>query len=159
MKRTILFLFGLFLFQGCSSCNHKDKVLVRNPAIIYRVKPEFLDKVPVQLDSTKKEVQSYRAPTDIKSNGGSLPTALEDGFFLDNIGINKNTSYLQISMETYSKLSQAPARDEMIKMIIKGDPFIEIYNTNMPKTDTKEFIDKINKLIKEKDFSSFDKIK
>ncbi len=133
--------------------------MLRNPAIIYKIKVEFLDKVPIQLDSLKNEVLSYRAPSDIKSDGGSLPTALANGYFLDNIGINKNTSYLKISLNEYSKLSQAPQTSEMIKIVMKGDPFIEIYNTNLPKDNTKEFIDKLNKLIIEKDFSSFTKIK
>lgn len=132
---------------------------MRNPAVIYRVKPEYFDKVPIQLNQDKTEILSYRAPSDVKPEGGSLPTPLENGYFLDNIGINVKTSYLLITLYAYSMLEKAPSKEEMLKMVMKGDPFIEIYNTNIPKVNSPEFIDKLNKLIRDNEFDKFIKVK
>ena len=76
---------------------------------------------------------------------------------LDNRGIGKNTAFLNITYEEYSKLTEVPALSEMIKMIIDKEPFAEIYYCG-DRYQYKDIVNDLNKSIDDKQLNKFKKI-
>lgn len=97
--------------------------------IIYKTKANYSMLVPVGLSADKKEIVSYPDPKDVKNDSGFYyPTALKDGFWLDNIGVGVNTAYLGLSLKEYSQLSGPLTLSEMMAMLVDANPFVEMWN-------------------------------
>ena len=95
--------------------------------IVYKTKGDYSKLVPITLSEDKKTVVNYPAKSDIYLDGViSYPTKLTKGYLLDNRGINKNSVFLNITYETYSKLENIdPA---MLLLNIKdANPFVQMY--------------------------------
>ena len=132
-----------------------DKVKENNPVdysigpatIIYKTKNDYFDKISVTLNDDKTKIVSYPGPKDVYYNGQlAYPTKLNNGYMLDNRGINKNTAFLNITYEEYSKRTEAPSLSEMMNMIIDKEPFIEIYNCGT-RYQYKDIVNDLNKVI------------
>jgi hypothetical protein len=137
-------------------CSFKPQNMMA-PVIVYKMRNDYSNKVPVTLSADKKKVASYPAPTDVYYNGKlALPTVLANGYYLDNRGIGANTAFTKYTYEEYSKLSAAPSLDDLYHSIIDKDPFTVIYVVD--KTTGRD-IDKINEAIKKKDFSGWKVLK
>ena len=57
----------------------------------------------------------------------SLPTKLEQGYWLDNRGIGPNVAFLSYTYEEYSKLSVSPSMDDLMSHIVDKYPLLEIH--------------------------------
>ncbi|MDR2836315.1 MAG: hypothetical protein LBV69_09045 [Bacteroidales bacterium] len=139
----ILILIGIvFLLPSCKSKKISESVpnkvneeqvmaskIPSPPTIVYKTKRDYNNLVPITLSEDKTRIVSYPHPNDLK-NGDKLrtPTVLNDGYLLDNRGINVNTAFLSISYEVYSKLAEPLPMEDMWKLIIDDDPFVEICN-------------------------------
>lgn len=138
------------------SKNHTSKSLAT--AMVYKTKADYQNNVPVTMDSVRKNIISYPAPTDLYYKGKlAIPTELKEGYLLDNRGINKNSVFTSFTYQEYSKLKSAPGIEILLMHIIDRDPFIELYNCgnrNKFKNEVKE----LNKLI-DKNFSDCLKLK
>ena len=148
-----------YMSQENQSAEIKPLDFSKGPSvIIYKTKKDYSDKVPVILNDDKTKITSYPGMKDIFYNGKlALPTKLNDGFLLDNRGINKNVAFLNMTYEEYSKQKEVPLLSEMMKMIIDNDPLTEMYNCGS-RYQYKEIITDLNKIISDKQLSRFKKI-
>lgn len=133
--RILLATLLLVISACCSRKNptvqvDKPKWSIALPSIvIYKTKANYSMLVPIGLSADKKEIVSYPDPTDVKNDSGFYyPTALNDGYWLDNIGVGPNTAYMGISLKEYSQLSEPIALAEMLNILVDPDPFTEIWN-------------------------------
>ncbi len=128
--KTYLVLFMI----GMGACHSTRPVpsstgSPRPPALVYKTKADYSDKVPVILNEAKTVIVSYPDPRDLKNADGFLkPVVLKNGYLLDLKGINQQVAFLSMSYENYSALEKAPSMDELEKMIIDRDPLVELCN-------------------------------
>ena len=170
MKNT-LFLLALAVLTAFSSCSNASRNTTSEPivsqgiavsgpyAIIYKTKANYNMLVPVIMNSEKTDIVAYPAPGDLKYKGKpAIPTILEDGFLLDNRGINENVAFLDISYEAYMALNSTPSKEELMSMILDKDPLSIMYNCGKRATYNNEVQD-LNAFILENNFSAFEKLK
>lgn len=120
------------------------------PVYIYKMKKDYSQNVPVTLNAARTKVVSYPAPTDLKTNGVlAVPTPLDNGFWLDNRGINENVAFLSYTYEEYSQLSEAPTAEELMEHIIDKDPLTEIHYCGR-RSEFKDLVAELNTLIAER---------
>jgi hypothetical protein len=107
--------------------------------------------VPIGLSADKKEIVSYPDPKDVKNDSGFYyPTALNDGYWMDNIGVGVNTGYLGMSLKEYSQLSEPLKLNVMMTMLVDTSPFTEMWNCGSRGSVS---IEEINKWISTKTLS------
>jgi hypothetical protein len=129
--------------------------MARPPVLIYKTKEDFNDKVPIMLSADGKSIVSYPDIRDVYFGGElAYPTALANGYLLDNRGIGLNVAFMDYTYEQYSKLEQTPTPEELIKHIIEKDPLLELFSCVCVK-DTNY----LNQKISEGDLSPFKKLK
>ncbi len=96
---------------------------------VYKTKADYTKNVPVTLSDDKTQIVAYPAPQDLYSNGKlAYPTALSNGYLLDNRGINANTAFLKLTYAQYSQLKEVPRLKDLFQQIIDKDPFTELCN-------------------------------
>ena len=128
------------------------------PVIIYKTKKDYNNNVPVTLSKNKKEIVSYPGTNDVFYKGKlATPTVLEDGFLLDNRGIDENVAFLDISYDVYSKSMRVFSKKQLFDNIIDNDPILEMYRCS--RRDFKSIPEDINKMIKKGDFKNCEKLK
>ncbi|MGI6718277.1 MAG: hypothetical protein ACOX4D_03885 [Bacteroidales bacterium] len=116
-------------------------------AVVYKTTGDFYNLVPITLNSEKTEIVSYPSPKDIYYKGElALPTKLNNGYLLDNRGINANSVFINLTYEEYSKLEKAPSIEELLEMIVEKFPFTEMYNCGL-RAQYQDEINELNKLI------------
>lgn len=129
------------------------------PTIVYKTKHDYSMNVPVTLSADKSKIVSYPSVADIYYKGEfSYPYKLENGYLLDNRGINENSVFLKYTYEEYSKLKEIPKLSELYLFIIDKDPFIEVYNCGN-RYRFKNEIEELNEIIKNDNFKNFKKLK
>jgi len=135
-----LVYIAIVLIISFSSCKNKEKMIAptdklpESPmvsatatAIVYNTYKDFSNLVPVIMDAGKTKILSYPAPSDIFYNGKlAIPTALKNGYWLDNRGINENVAFLNYTYEAYSQLKEAPSLSEMMTNIAEKYPLTEL---------------------------------
>lgn len=90
---------------------------------IYKTNGDYNDNVPVTLNADGTAVVSYPAPSDL---AGASPVSIRDGYLLDRRGVGKNTAFTRYTYTEYSRFSQPPAPEELLKAVIPGAKVIEI---------------------------------
>ena len=134
MKKVILILIA-FIAITSISCSNQQKssssepivstgVSVSGPdVIIYKTRGDYKLLVPITLNDEKTEIVSYPAPGDLKYKGKpAIPTELDNGFLLDNRGINKNVAFTSYTYEDYMALEKTPSKEELMSLIVDVDP-------------------------------------
>lgn len=98
-------------------------VAANAPTLLYKTKGDYHDLVPVLLSDDRRTIVSYPAPTDV---AGSVPqpTALAQGYWLDNRGIGLNVAFLKITYADYAKLPAAPSLQALNDLIVDRDPLL-----------------------------------
>ncbi|MEI8045891.1 MAG: hypothetical protein WCI92_00825 [Bacteroidota bacterium] len=169
MRQIILFAQFIILITMISSCCTAKKaekeqsgpmVTIAGPqVIIYKTKKDYSKLVPISLSEDKKTIVSYPDVKDVYYNGNlAYPTPLHDGFLLDNRGITKNTAFINLTYDEYSKLAKTPTADQLIKMIIDTDPLTKMYSCGI-RSLTDDIEKRLNDKIDTNDFSTFVKMK
>ena len=170
MKYFIILLICLFVSCNMTSKKIVDDTIVKNeenlnmtyagpPTIIYKTHKDYFKNVPITLNESKTEVDSYPAPQDIYYNGElAYPTKLKKGYLLDNRGIGRNTVFLKYSYEEYSKLKEAPSLDGLMKSIIDKEPFTEIWDCGN-RYIFKDIEIELNEIIRTRRLSKFKQIR
>ncbi len=119
------------------------------PIIIYKTKKDYSRNVAVSLSDDKSRIVSYPHPSDVYYKGKlAYPTLLDSGYRLDNLGININVAYLDISLEEYGKYQKVPSLNELYELIIDKDPLSVLYYCGNRQKLNDEIAD-INKIINE----------
>lgn len=131
-----------------SQTTKKEMDFSSPPTIIYKTNNDYSKFVPVTLSDDKSKIVSYPSPKDIYCKGKlAYPTKLKNGYYLDNRGINKNSVFLNITYEEYSKFKEVPPLKELYLKISNKNPFTEFYDCGN-RFRFKNEIKEINKIIK-----------
>lgn len=116
---------------------------------IYKMRKDYSRNVPVLMDDTHTRIVSYPAPSDLLVGGKlTLPTALENGYWLDNRGINANVAFLSYTYDEYSKMPQAPSLQELTEHIIDKRPLTAIRRCGQRSQFT-DLVTQLNELIRQ----------
>ena len=128
-------------------------------AIVYKTKKDYSNNVPVKMNEEKTKIVAYPSPKDLfYKDKLAYPIPLKNGYLLDNRGVGKNSVFIEMSYEAYSKLDQAPLLNDMMKMIVDKDPFLEIYSLGT-RSRFKDEIKEINEIIERGTLKKFKRIK
>lgn len=160
MNKGILTLVILtFTLLSCQSGktatkNEADSTMKRKisfvpgpQAIVYKTMKDYTNLVPVIMNSEGSRIISYPAPADVFYQGKlAKPTALKNGYLLDNRGINENVAFLNYTYEEYSRLPEAPSMEEMLSRIVEKHPLTELINCGL-RSQYKDEIKELNMLI------------
>ena len=125
-----LIIFGLI---GCKSTSNIDYSKIDYdgpPTIIYQTKADYSALVPITLNAEKTKIVAYPGPKDLFNQEGELrfPLALDEGFYLDEIGIGINSAFISLTINQYAHLMQLPSADSLFKLIVDKDPFKKMYD-------------------------------
>ncbi|MDR1809242.1 MAG: hypothetical protein LBR34_02410 [Prevotella sp.] len=116
-------------------------------AIVYKTLKNYADNVPVIMDKSRTKIVSYPAPSDVYYAGKlAKPTALKNGYLLDNRGINEDVAFLKYTYEEYSRLQEAPSMKEMLSKIIDPYPLEELIDCGLRSQYNNE-VEELNLLI------------
>jgi len=169
MKRIPL-MASILVITGIISacCTAKKSETMQNDSlisipgpkvIIYKTTKDYSQLVPVTLSEDKMSVESYPDVKDVYFNGIlAYPTLLNNGYLLDNRGINKNVAFLNLTYEEYSKLPKTPSPQQLLEMISDSNPLVIMYNCG-PRSKYKNIEQELNSKIDSDDFSAFTKLK
>lgn len=129
--------------------NLDPKSIAGAPVMIYKTKGDYRNLVPVALAADGKSIVSYPAPKDVKTEAGyQTPTALHNGYLLDNRGITPNVAFLKYSYEEYAALTALPTLAELYGAIKVKNPLTELYDC-AGQTVRQNRETEVNKLIDE----------
>lgn len=92
--------------------------------VIYKTNGDYADYVPVTLNPSRTAVVSFPAPGDLASGA---PERLNEGFLLDNRGVNPNTAFTRWTYAEYAALPTAPTTEEILANIIPEARVTVIY--------------------------------
>lgn len=167
MKKTILAILTLGYIITMTACQSQkesvntvtgatataierpidNSVMAMPRVVIYKTKADYSNLVPVTMNDDKTKIVSYPDPIDVKT--GKRPTALNDGYLLDNFGISKNTVYTDYTYEEYAALEKVPEMDTLLQHIIERNPLTAYYvsNDNYPRGDESRNIETLNRAI------------
>lgn len=114
---------------------------------VYKTKKDYSHQVPVLMDATRVRIVSYPHPGDLYQGGTlSLPTALDQGYWLDNRGIGPYVAFLTYTYEEYSRLAEAPSMEELLLHILDKEPLTEIHECGR-RADYTDLVLELNKKI------------
>jgi len=130
-----IFIALVLISTCCTSIKQANDMNSLSPVIIYKTKSDYVNNIPVILNSTKDRIISYPAVSDIYINGIlALPTKLKNGYLLDNRGINENVAFTSFTYKEYSQLEKTPSTDILFEQIIDKAPLIEFHRCNCKKS-------------------------
>lgn len=153
--KTIFIFIGITFIFGCDISTIQEEKNVQNideknitlnaiaPIIIYKTNGDYANLVPVQLSSDKTEITGFPDVQDIYiGDEFAYPTILEQGYLLDNRGVDDGTAFTDITYEMYAKFLEIPSSEYLLQHVAYTNPFIEMYDCNntLSMDDTKEDI-------------------
>jgi hypothetical protein len=113
---------------GTSTIKSKQETMALAPCIIYKTNADYSANVPIILSKDKTTVVSYPDKKDLYYQGKpAYPTALDNGFLLDNRGIGPDVAFLSLTYDAYQLLEKTPSAEELMKLILDNDPLKEMY--------------------------------
>jgi hypothetical protein len=127
----------------------KQQKNMRSPQVfVYKLKDEAnYDRVPVTMNAARTEIESYPAPTDLKSGGTlRLPTRLVDGYLLDNKGIGPRVAFLSYTYEEYAALTEVPSVETLRQHIVDTSPLLT-WRYYGRRSDYTDIVTQLNELI------------
>jgi hypothetical protein len=162
---AIALMANLVSICSCGVCKHDAKKkseaaqFTSPQAIIYTTKGDYSNLVPVILTPDKKGIASYSDIKDVYFKGVlAYPTALHNGYLLDNRGISENVAFIKLTYEQYAALPSTPSAEELTKMIVDKNPLEKMYSCGQ-RSKFVSIADELNSRIDKDDFSGFIRIK
>jgi hypothetical protein len=158
---VVIALMGSLLLVACATQKNEKKSETMNeekgtsvgvpspPAIVYKTRGDYEKLVPVILSEDKKRVVSFPAQSDIRVNESfPYPDKLQEGYLLDNRGINQNAAFLKFTYEDYYNMDNIPTAERLIRYIEDDDPFVEMYDVGR-RGSFGNAVEEINQMISE----------
>jgi hypothetical protein len=129
------------------------------PCIVYKTRADYSKNIPVILSVDQTSIVSYPDVKDVYFKGNlAYPTALNDGFLLDNRGIGPKVAFLSVTYEQYSKMVKTPSSSELFELIIDKDPLIEMIQCGN-RSNYSDIEKELNELISSGKIKTFTKLK
>lgn len=113
-------------------------------ACIYKTSGHYIDNIPVTLDASRSMIVSYPAPGDLTFP----PVSLDDGYILDQRGVNGNTAFTTFTYSQYRSLPEAPSAMALFEAIIPGSRVTDIVELPMTMTEAATDTSRVNALIR-----------
>lgn len=153
--KYLYFLLTMIFFQMITeSCRAPQNRAVTGNAlpgpelIVYKTQKDYYRNVPVIMTADGKALESYPDIRDIYFQGQlAYPTRLEQGYLIDNRGINIRVAFLKITYEEYAQMKATPSAGELLRMIEDRDPLIEMYSGGL-RSRWANPVEEINALIR-----------
>lgn len=102
--------------------------MAKPPVIIYKTTKDYNLNIPVIMNREKTQIISYPGIQDIYYAGKlAVPTALANGFLLDNRGIGPDVAFLSYTYKEYAELEETPTAEQLMERIIDRDPLEQMY--------------------------------
>jgi hypothetical protein len=80
------------------------------------------------MNAERTEIIEVPHPVDFIHQGKlAFPVALNQGYWIDNLGITPDIAYLRFTIENYSKLDEPLSVDIMKRYILDAYPLTEMY--------------------------------
>lgn len=170
MKRAFLFLLSMVMLMACQTekkvseseapqsqgggaaaitvVESTPQAFVASPSVIvYKMRKDYSQNVPVILSSDKKTIVSYPHPRDVYTNGKlAVPTPLKNGYWLDNRGISANVAFLSYTYEEYAALQSVPSIETLYKKIVDKDPVTEMWDCGH-RHNYRDLVNDLNEII------------
>lgn len=129
--------------------NPGNRTTAVSPTVyIYKTRKDYSKLVPVLMDENRTRIVSYPAPSDLLRNGRpTLPTPLEEGFWLDNRGIGPTVAFLSYTYEEYIGFTKAPSYQDLMNHIVDKYPLTVIHACGK-RSDYKDLIAELNEKIR-----------
>ncbi len=116
------------LFAACRCQHNVVQIQAQAPLIVFRLKGDYRNLVPVTMNAERTAITSYPHPSDVKSEKGlRYPLKLKKNYWMDNLGIGPGVAYLDYSLEEYSKMENAPDREDLMAHIRDKDPLESMF--------------------------------
>jgi hypothetical protein len=160
-NRYFLLMLSLLILNGCGVHRKSGSTVMKRmedpkmdmgvqataKALVYKTRADYFDRVPVLMNAEKNKIVSYPDPTDLKiGNTFAQPTKLQNGYLLDNRGIENNVAFLTYTYDTYSALPKAPALNQLMDSLLDRNPLTELWDCGSRSLFKKE-VDELNALI------------
>jgi hypothetical protein len=128
--------------------NRQPRSVTSPQVFVYKLKDEAnYNRVPVMMNVARTEIESYPAPTDLKSGGTlCLPTRLADGYLLDNKGIGPRVAFLSYTYEEYAALTEVPSMETLLQHIVDKNPLLT-WRYYGRRSDYTDIVKQLNELI------------
>ncbi len=115
-------------------------------ALAYKTNGDYRLNVPITLNSSRTEIVSYPAPTDI--NIDMAPVELADGWLLDRRGVSENSAFTTYTYSEYASLSQAPTIEQLLGAVIPDARVTAVQSLPMTLTEALADTAAVNKLLR-----------
>ena len=159
MSKFVYVVFFAGILFACSSLKvkqnskpiHSAPIPVKHDnqalrkGMIIKTNEDITNLVPVRLSKDKKSILSYPAPSDLPFQ---TTYQLENGYLLDLVGVNENSAYLDLTIQTYKKLNQVYSLEEMKNHLKIISPFVELYECSY-ESDQSSTIIQLNQWIRQ----------
>lgn len=151
MYRFVIIILVLSACKGANKITFSPDFATPAPPVwVYKTKADYNNLVPVVLSDDKAEIIAYPHPSDLLvGDTYPVPSILNNGYLLDNRGINKNIAFIKLTYQQYAQLKEAPSLKELDSLIIDRDPLTELCNCGNKKALT-DPIKQLNRLIDDK---------
>jgi hypothetical protein len=141
IKNILIFAMLLLVSASCAT-RLPGPPEATAPVVVYKTKKDYRDYMTVQLSADGQTVTAFPAPSDVP---GQKPVQLADGYLLKRM---VGDAYLSVTIDDYANASRHYSSDELFKLVIDRDPYLEKYDcSGYTDTDTAS----INNLIRRGD--------
>lgn len=134
----MLSVYVLLSLQACSFrkghrptqvTHHEIKHFIPDsPMIIYQTRADYSQYVPVRMNAERTKIISFPLPHELHFQGiPLLPTPLNKGFRLDNIGIGPDVAFLKFTIRQYILLLTPPPVEVMMQHILDSQPLVAMF--------------------------------
>lgn len=164
-NKTIVLISCLtisFCFLTCQSGKNTKSSPMENsarvpspPTIVYKTRGDYFKLVPVILSEDRSRIVSFPHFSDLMIDGKfTYPSPLEEGYLLDNRGINTRAAFLKFSYEDYYNMDNIPDAERLMNYILDDNPFLEFYNLG-PRGRFTDPVNQINEMIRNGELKNF----
>lgn len=114
---------------------NSQPVMALRPVIVYKMRGDYADLVPVTLDSDG-QIVSYPDPVDITER--SRPVALGDGWYLDRRGVSERSAFTDYTYAQYHALEHVPSIETLQSHIVARNAIESIWDCGKRGRSTAE---------------------
>jgi len=158
MHRLVILLLIIVFLYSCRArgemplaafVHHADIIHFRpdSPLVIYKTRADYSQFVPVRMNANRTEIIKAPHPSEFIHQGRlSLPVAINQGYWIDNIGISPDVAYLRFTIENYSKLDEPLPVEIMLRYILDAYPLLEMYQCGY-RYEYRDIFSEVNVLV------------
>lgn len=118
---SALLIVAVTALASCDWIFRPGKCDASGPVIVFKLRNDYYDRVTVQLSKDGKRITSFPGPLDALNQS---PLPLEGGYYLKRM---TGDAVLSMTIEEYALSSAIYTADDLYKLVIDTDPYLEKY--------------------------------